>query len=215
MARKQRYLPPSPSPTLVFVTCRTLQGRYLFRPGPQLQRPVPRHPRPRPAAVSTQALRGLRALQPLPPPPPRRRRPAVVELHAGPEIQAGDRGQPAHRLAGNGVRPALRLGRGHRRGRRADRETSLSPQPWRQGGPRRAAPGLAGSAMRQRPARRRAHDRALVRPQPRVRRPQSAAGFRTLALRHGRGRGILAPPLLGSPARRRSTGAASRPWWMR
>ena len=36
MARKQRYIPPSPSPTLVFVTCRTLQGRYLFRPGPEL-----------------------------------------------------------------------------------------------------------------------------------------------------------------------------------
>jgi REP element-mobilizing transposase RayT len=36
MARNQRYIPPSPSPTLVFVTCRTIQGRYLFRPGPQL-----------------------------------------------------------------------------------------------------------------------------------------------------------------------------------
>jgi REP element-mobilizing transposase RayT len=36
MARKQRYVPPSPSPTLVFVTCRTIQGRYLFRPSPQL-----------------------------------------------------------------------------------------------------------------------------------------------------------------------------------
>jgi REP element-mobilizing transposase RayT len=36
MARKQRYIPPSPSPTLVFVTCRTIQGRYLFRPGPAL-----------------------------------------------------------------------------------------------------------------------------------------------------------------------------------
>jgi putative transposase len=34
MARKQRYIPPSPKPTLVFVTCRTIQGRYLFRPGP-------------------------------------------------------------------------------------------------------------------------------------------------------------------------------------
>ena len=33
MARKLRYIPPSPSPSLVFVTCRTLQGRYLFRPG--------------------------------------------------------------------------------------------------------------------------------------------------------------------------------------
>src|SRR4029078_2145557 len=36
MARKQRYIPPSPKPTLVFVTCRTIQGRYLFRPGPDL-----------------------------------------------------------------------------------------------------------------------------------------------------------------------------------
>ncbi|HEX9940638.1 MAG TPA: transposase [Thermoanaerobaculia bacterium] len=35
MARKLRFLPVSPSPTLVFVTCRTIQGRYLFRPGPQ------------------------------------------------------------------------------------------------------------------------------------------------------------------------------------
>ena len=35
MARKQRYIPPPPSPTLVFITCRTIQGRYLFRPGPQ------------------------------------------------------------------------------------------------------------------------------------------------------------------------------------
>jgi len=36
MARKQRYIPPSPSPTLVFITCRTIQGRYLLRPGPDL-----------------------------------------------------------------------------------------------------------------------------------------------------------------------------------
>ncbi|HEX4965175.1 MAG TPA: transposase [Thermoanaerobaculia bacterium] len=36
MARKLRYVNSSPSPTLVFVTCRTLQGRYLFRPGPEL-----------------------------------------------------------------------------------------------------------------------------------------------------------------------------------
>src|SRR6476659_7752742 len=35
MARKQRYIPLSPKPTLVFITCRTIQGRYLFRPGPQ------------------------------------------------------------------------------------------------------------------------------------------------------------------------------------
>jgi REP element-mobilizing transposase RayT len=34
MARRLRFIPPSP--TLVFVTCRTIQGRYLFRPGPQL-----------------------------------------------------------------------------------------------------------------------------------------------------------------------------------
>ena len=34
MARKLRYIPPSASPTLVFVTCRAVQGRYLFRPGP-------------------------------------------------------------------------------------------------------------------------------------------------------------------------------------
>ncbi len=34
MARKLRFTNPSPSPTLVFVTCRTIQGRYLFRPGP-------------------------------------------------------------------------------------------------------------------------------------------------------------------------------------
>ena len=34
MARKLRYVNSSPSPTLVFVTCRTIQGRYLFRPGP-------------------------------------------------------------------------------------------------------------------------------------------------------------------------------------
>jgi putative transposase len=36
MARKLRYVNSSPSPTLVFVTCRTLQGRYLFCPGPVL-----------------------------------------------------------------------------------------------------------------------------------------------------------------------------------
>ncbi len=36
MARKLRYVNSSPSPTLVFVTCRTIQGRYLFRPGPEL-----------------------------------------------------------------------------------------------------------------------------------------------------------------------------------
>src|SRR3954466_15720868 len=35
MARKLRYINPSPKPTLVFITCRTIQGRYLFRPGPQ------------------------------------------------------------------------------------------------------------------------------------------------------------------------------------
>jgi len=35
MARKLRFIPISPSPTLVFVTCRAIQGRYLFRPGPQ------------------------------------------------------------------------------------------------------------------------------------------------------------------------------------
>jgi REP-associated tyrosine transposase len=35
MARKLRYINPSPKPTLVFVTCRTIQGRFLFRPGPQ------------------------------------------------------------------------------------------------------------------------------------------------------------------------------------
>ena len=29
-----RFIPPSP--TLVFVTCRTIQGRDLFRPGPQI-----------------------------------------------------------------------------------------------------------------------------------------------------------------------------------
>lgn len=34
MARKLRFINPSPQPTLVFVTCRTIQGRYLFRPGP-------------------------------------------------------------------------------------------------------------------------------------------------------------------------------------
>ena len=34
MARKLRYIPPSLSPSLVFVTCRTIQGRFLFRPGP-------------------------------------------------------------------------------------------------------------------------------------------------------------------------------------
>ena len=34
MARKLRFINPSPSPTLVFVTCRTIQGRYLFRPSP-------------------------------------------------------------------------------------------------------------------------------------------------------------------------------------
>jgi REP element-mobilizing transposase RayT len=36
MARNIRFIPPSPSPTLVFVTCQTLQGRHLFRPGPEL-----------------------------------------------------------------------------------------------------------------------------------------------------------------------------------
>ncbi len=36
MARKLRFINSSLSPTLVFVTCRTLQGRYLFRPGPEL-----------------------------------------------------------------------------------------------------------------------------------------------------------------------------------
>jgi REP element-mobilizing transposase RayT len=35
MPRKLRFVPPSPSPTLVFVTCRTIQGRYLFRPDPE------------------------------------------------------------------------------------------------------------------------------------------------------------------------------------
>jgi REP element-mobilizing transposase RayT len=34
MARKLRYL-PEPQ-TLVFITCRTVQGRFLFRPGPEL-----------------------------------------------------------------------------------------------------------------------------------------------------------------------------------
>jgi REP element-mobilizing transposase RayT len=34
MARKLRFINSSPSPTLVFVTCRTIQGRYLFRPSP-------------------------------------------------------------------------------------------------------------------------------------------------------------------------------------
>ena len=34
MARKLRFINPSPQPTLVFVTCRTIQGRYLFWPGP-------------------------------------------------------------------------------------------------------------------------------------------------------------------------------------
>jgi REP element-mobilizing transposase RayT len=32
MARKLRYIPDPP--TLVFITCRTVQGRFLFRPGP-------------------------------------------------------------------------------------------------------------------------------------------------------------------------------------
>src|SRR3954454_21860479 len=34
MARRLRYL-PAPQ-TLVFITCRTVQGRFLFRPGPAL-----------------------------------------------------------------------------------------------------------------------------------------------------------------------------------
>jgi hypothetical protein len=32
MARKLRYIPDPP--TLVSITCRTIQGRFLFRPGP-------------------------------------------------------------------------------------------------------------------------------------------------------------------------------------
>ena len=31
MGRKLRYIPDPP--TLVFITCRTVQGRFLFRPG--------------------------------------------------------------------------------------------------------------------------------------------------------------------------------------
>ena len=34
MGRKLRYIPDPP--TLVFITCRTVQGRFLFRPGPEL-----------------------------------------------------------------------------------------------------------------------------------------------------------------------------------
>jgi REP element-mobilizing transposase RayT len=33
MGRKLRYIPDPP--TLVFITCRTVQGRFLFRPGPE------------------------------------------------------------------------------------------------------------------------------------------------------------------------------------
>jgi hypothetical protein len=34
MARKLRYIPVPR--TLVFITCRTIQGRFLFRPGPMI-----------------------------------------------------------------------------------------------------------------------------------------------------------------------------------
>jgi len=34
MGRKLRFIPDPP--TLVFITCRTVQGRFLFRPGPEL-----------------------------------------------------------------------------------------------------------------------------------------------------------------------------------
>ena len=204
---KTPFVPPSLSPTLVFVTCRTVQGRFLFRPGPEfndlflgiLGRAQRRHDM-RICGVCVMSshfhlllvVDDVRQLA-------RFMRDLKSKLAREVNRLTGWRGTVFHRRYDMAVvteEEAAQAGRlAYILSHGVKEKLVERAQEW---------PGVhCVKAL----LNRRVADGPLVQPQPGVRRPQPAAGLRTSPLRHGRDGYALAHPLLGAPV----AGALSNP----